>query len=164
MSDVQGTEPRRGPGRPPRQVETQQRRRRRTELGMDGHLKLDVPAHLKKAGFVERWINDTTGRLEGKTVHDDWDIVRENIDPEKDNGEGTPVRRLVGVKPDGQPLYAYLCRKPEEFYREDRAKEQKSIDETEAALKRGEVKGQEALTGPHAYVPGGRQGISIRRD
>lgn len=162
MSDTM--EIKRGPGRPPRQVEMQQRRRRRSDLGMDGHLKLAVPEDKKERGFTYRWFNDVTGRLDGKTVHDDWDIVRENINPDQDNGEGTPVRRSVGVAPDGKPLYAYLCKKPDEFYREDKAKEQKSIDETEAALRRGEVKGADALTGPHAYVPGGRQGISIRRD
>ncbi len=162
MSD-QG-EVKRGPGRPPRQVETQQRRRRRVEQGMDGNTKLAVPDELKEKGFVYRWMNEVPGRLENKTVHDDWDIVKTAINPEQDNGEGTPVRRSVGVGPDGKPLYAYLCKKSEEFYREDKAKEQKQVLETETALKRGEVKGAESLTGPRAYVPGGRQGISIRHE
>lgn len=162
MSDT--TEIKRGPGRPPRQVEVQQQRRRRADFGMDGNVKLGVPEHLKKPGFVYRWMNEVPGRLESKTVNDDWDIVKEQINPEQDNGEGTPVRRNAGVGADGKPLYAYLCRKPENFHREDKAKEQARIKETEAALKRGEVKGAEALTGPNAYVPGGSQGISIRHD
>jgi hypothetical protein len=128
--------PKRGPGRPPRQAETQQRRRRREDMGDDRHLKLAVPAGLK-------------------TVHDDWDIVKSEIDPTKDNGEGTPVRRPVGVAADGKPLYAYLCKKPEDYYKADKLAEQKSIAADEDNLRRGEVKGADALSGPHAYVPDG---------
>lgn len=152
----------RGPGRPPRQAEVQQRRRRRDDMGDDRFLKLAVPNELREPGFVYRWLNDTPGRLENKTVHDDWDVVKQPVDPDKDNGEGTAVRRPVGVSPDGKPLYAYLCRKPEEFYREDKSKEQAQIKVQEDALKRGEVKGAEALTGPQAYVPGGRNQIGQR--
>jgi hypothetical protein len=147
--------PKRGPGRPPRQAETQQRRRRREDMGDDRHLKLAVPAGLKEKGFVYRWVNETPGRIENKTVHDDWDIVKSEIDPTKDNGEGTPVRRPVGVAADGKPLYAYLCKKPEDYYKADKLAEQKSIAADEDNLRRGEVKGADALSGPHAYVPDG---------
>jgi hypothetical protein len=129
-------------------------------MGDSRLLKLDVPSHLKESGFVYRWLNDTNNRLHAKTVMDDWDVVNEAIDPTKDNGEGTAVRRPVGVKPDGSPLYAYLVRKREEFYREDKAKEQAAIKEQEDALKRGVVQGAEALSGSAAYVPGGRNQIS----
>jgi hypothetical protein len=146
-------------GRPPRQAETQQRRRRREDMGDDRHLKLAVPASLKEEGFVYRWINETPGRIENKTVHDDWDIVKSEIDPEKDNGEGSPVRRAVGTAADGKALYAYLCRKPKDYYQADKKAEQGQIAEDEKNLRRGQVKGSEALAGPHAYVP--ESGIKI---
>lgn len=158
MSDT--AEIKRGPGRPPRAQETQARRRRRDDMGDDRLLKLSVPEGLKEKGFVYRWLNDTNNRLHAKTKQDDWDVVNETIDPTKDNGEGTAVRRPVGTKQDGSPLFAYLVRKPEDYYREDKAKEQEQIKEQEDALKRGVVKGAEALSGPQAYVPGGRNQIS----
>jgi len=158
MSDV--IETKRGPGRPPRQQETQQRRRRRETLGDERHLKLGVPDSMNDPNFEYRWFNENGNRIQQKTELDDWDIVKTEVDATKDNGEGSPVRRPVGTKADGSPLYAYLCRKPKEFYIEDKKAEQEAIKADEDALRRGQVKGSEALAGPHAYVPGGRNTIS----
>jgi len=143
----------RGPGRPSRQQETQQRRRRRETLGDERHLKLGVPDALKDPSFEYRWINETGNRIQSKTEMDDWDIVKSPVDPAKDDGEGSPVRRAVGTV-DGKPQYAFLCRKPKEFYVEDKKAEQNLIKADEDALRRGQVKGSDALSGPHAYVPG----------
>ena len=143
----------RGPGRPPRQQEVQAVRRRRQELGDDRLLKLSVPKELQDPNFKQRWFNDVGGRIKSKTEQDDWDIVRENI---SGDGEGTPVRRVVGANATGQPIYAYLCQKPVEFFREDKAKEQAAIKAVEDGLKRGEVSGADALSSDKSYVPGGK--------
>jgi hypothetical protein len=147
--------------RPTREQETKARRRRRESLGEDRNLKLFFPEAAKDPNFVYRVINDVPGRIEAKTVHDDWDIVTDAMlaDPSKDSSEGTPIKRFVGADKAGQPIYGFLCRKPKEFYEEDKAEQQKQIAADEENLRRGEAKGAEALTGPHAYVPGGRNTI-----
>jgi hypothetical protein len=114
---------------------------------------------MKDPNFEYRWLNDTPGRLESKTKLDDWDVVTTPADPTKDDGEGTAVRRPVGTTPEGKPLYAYLCKKPKHYYEADKTEEQKMIAAEEENLRRGEVKGADALTGPMAYVPGGRNTI-----
>lgn len=169
MSEQYSPEPRRGrptnaereakAAVPVRAEEVQRQRRRRESLGDDRHMKLGVPEDKKDPNFTYRWFNETPGRLESKTVHDDWDIVKESVDPTKDNGEGTAVRRPVGVTPEGKTLYAYLCKKPKDWYQEDKAKEQKLVNDIEEGLRQGEAQGAEALAGPHAYVPGGRNTI-----
>src|SRR3990167_9017008 len=125
-------------------------RRRRDTGGLAG-LKLHVPEELKEPGFEYRWINDDGRRIQGKTVDDDWDVVK--TPAIEGQGEGTPVQRLVGKGEAGQPLRAFLCRKPIEFYKEDKAKEQRRIKEQEDAMKRGALPTPEGLKGPTTYIP-----------
>ena len=129
---------------------TKATRRRRDTGGLAG-LKLHVPEELKEPGFEYRWINDDGRRIQGKTVDDDWDVVK--TPAIEGQGEGTPVQRLVGKGEAGQPLRAFLCRKPIEFYKEDKAKEQRRIKEQEDAMKRGTLPTPEGLKGPTTYIP-----------
>jgi hypothetical protein len=70
------------------------------------------------------------------------------------SGEGTPVKRLVGKQDGGAPLYAYLCRKPKDFYQADKARELRSIREREDAIKRGPGAIEGGLPGGStSYVP-----------
>lgn len=166
MTDVEqpavaGTE-KRGPGRPPnstRATEVRAQRRRRADTP-ESYGRLTVNHELlDHANYAYRWINDAPGRIEAKTVRDDWDILRDPAIKEDGNNEGAQVRQLVGATADGKPFYAYLCKKPIEFHREDRVKKQRALDEAETELKRGFQKDPNALSANdrHAYIPGGAQ-------
>ena len=145
--------------------QTSRRRRRRESLGDDRNMKLFVPEHQKDDNYVYRWINDTAGgRIYNKTKEDDWEVVEYADDQAPaagDVGEGQQIKRIVGGGANGQPLYAYLCRKPREFCEEDYKAEQAKIDEVENQLRRGGPnQGQSDLPATHAYVPAGGNQIS----
>lgn len=143
------------------QAEKQQRRRRKT--GGDGfNLKLSVDEGEKDPNFVYRWINDNVGgRMMEMTVHDDWDQVTKeqmSADPDKDSKEGTPIKRIVGEK-NGQPLHAYLCRKPREYFEEDERDKQAEIDAVEQDMRRGAPADPKGIEQSTSYVPGGTNTI-----
>ena len=126
-------------------------RRRRQDTGPLAGLKLYVPENLKETGFTYRWIKDDDRRIHDKTVDDDWDIVRNKVID--GTGEGTPVSRIVGKDKSGQPVRAFLCKKPEEFYKLDKAKEWRyRVDAREEDIKRGAA-GPGGLAGPTSYIP-----------
>ncbi len=169
MSDDYEPIPKRGPGRPKSVLPDAQdlkdlaredrkevvavQRRRRSGMGLDRTRKLYIPEEDKDPNFTYRWINDTHGRIESKTVHDDWDIVKKTKD-----GVEMDYRIPVDTSRTGQPLYAYACKKPIDLYKQDKAEEQKVIDDQEEAMRGGpppDPKG--GLTESHTtYVPGGR--------
>jgi hypothetical protein len=140
--------------------EVKQERRRRQDSGPLVGLKLAVPEELKEPGYEYHWFNDKDGggRLYDKTKLDDWDIVQTKAI--EGTGEGVPVSRIVGKQDNGQPMKAYLCRKPKEYYRADQQERQARIKEQEDSIKRGVVADPKGLKGESAYVPEG--GISIR--
>lgn len=138
--------------------EVKRERRRRQDTGPMAGLKLNVPEELKEAGFEYRWINDDDRRIHAKTVEDDWDVVKTAAI--EGTGEGAPVSRVVGKGPAGQPIRAILCRKPTEFYKEDKAKELQAVKEREDAIKRGAPTTPEGLSGPTAYIPDRHEGHS----
>lgn len=108
------------------------RRRKRRSLG-DPDYTLDVPAHLKKKGLHYRWVNDRKGRPD-RLYEQDYDYVEdENI---RSHAKSGPVRRLVGERKDGSPIYAYLMSKPLEYYEEDQAEKQRKADEIDAQIRR----------------------------
>lgn len=122
-------------------------RRRRRSSEMDGTRRhLDV-IH-KDPGFEYHWFNDNGMRLDDMTKRDDWDMVVS--DEEISHGNGATVRRQVGTKPNGDSLFAYLCRKPKEFCDEDRAKKQAVLDEQMSGIssrRRGDAIGMGGHTG-----------------
>ena len=117
------------------EVQTERRRRPSGPNQLAG-LKLSVPAELLDPNFQHRWANENDRRLNDLTQHDDYDFV---MDPGKvkTDGEGTPVTKIVGTKPDGSPLKAYLIRKPKKYYDADRKEALKPIAETEDQIRRG---------------------------
>ena len=142
-----------------RVAEERQRRRRRDDMGMGRLQNLTVAGHMDPA-YTYRWINDDPGRVHKLTKADDWDLVTNEMlgtQHDKDRNVGSGVERIVD-KVTGKR--AVLVRKLKEYYVSDKLKEQGLIDETDAALKRGQPMSPEALSGPAAYVPSG--GISIR--
>ena len=124
MTD-EATTPRRG--RPPKALQERAERRRRNSETMDGMVgqRLTVEEDKKAKDHRYRWINDDKSRIAAKTEQDDWDLVADE------------PRRQVGVKPTGEPLYAHLARKPEEFCVEDEARKQRALDEQMNELAQG---------------------------
>lgn len=145
---------RRGPGRPPRQEQVKERRRRRDSLGADRNMKLAVPGDFKDPNFEYRWVNDRPGRVQ-QLYAEDWDVVdgQSQIDS---NSIGTTVKR-VADRVNGENTM--LMRKPKEFYEEDQLEKKKALDKVDEALRRGAPPSPEGLAGPNSYVPGGRNTV-----
>lgn len=142
---------RRGPGRPRTEApvptvaaEDNPRRAARKPFG-SAEQKLAYPS---REGFHRHWFNDVAGRI-GRAQEAGYEHVKAN---------GNNVSRVVGVAEGGGPLTAYLMELPEEWYKEDMAREQQQVDDKEASMQRGVADGKE---GEGQYVP--KQGISIRR-
>jgi hypothetical protein len=71
---------------------------------------------------------------------------------------GNVVSQIVGTKPDGSVLKAYLCRKPKKWWIEDQAEKQLALDEQLAQLRRGNDRSGSAQSD---YIP--TTGIKIQR-
>lgn len=104
----------------------------------------------KDPDYEYRWLNDDKTRIATKTQDDDWDLVKS--DKEDSHGDSDTVRRQVGVKPNGDPLFAYLARKPKRFCDEDRAKKQEALDEQWSELARGKRGDPTNIGGSEGYV------------
>lgn len=117
-----------------RAAEVAAKRRRRGNSEMRAEARLPIPEEvrerLKAQGLEPRWVNDTGNRMHQLTVQDDYDPV-EGVEP-------VPV----GTDPHtGKPILAHLLAKRADFIQEDRAKREKTRDNTEQSLLRGEVPG-----------------------
>ena len=126
-------------------------------MGLERSLKLHVPEEKKDPNYTYRWINDTPGRIEQKTVNDDWDIVTTDR-----NGEPFESSRPVGPGPDGKPIYAKLCRKRKEYYDLDEEEKLKAIKAQEDSMRVGPPPSPSGLGAEPktTYVPGGRNTIT----
>ena len=142
---------------PTRAAEVKAQRRRRVDNGPLSGMKLQVNESLKDPNFEYRIINDKGARILSKTKADDWDIVGSDLQPvEKQAGEGTQAVYMVGTDEGGQPLRGYLCRKPKEFYEEDKGKQQALVDAKEASIQRSPAQeGGQGLDPKFAYLPHG---------
>lgn len=105
------------------------KRRRRASVG--GHaMKLSAPA---KPGHTRHWFNDIRNRI--AEAHElGYDHVTEQ--GIKTDGPGSRVSRLVGTKPNGEPLHAFLMETPDELYAEGIAEKEahnRQIDEAISA-------------------------------
>lgn len=132
-----------------------ERRRRDTEI--DGHrMRLAIPPKYRKDKENDyRWINDDKSRVFDLTKQDDWDQVQSDSGADGAN----TVRRQVGTKPNGDPLFAHLVRKPKAYCEEDRAKQQAVITETMDQLAAGKRGDDANLGGEKGYIAAD---ISIR--
>lgn len=116
-------------GRPPRveAVAEHRRRRRAGTLNRMAQFKLDCiePDDLDLANYVYRWVNDESSRLRQLTKQDDYDFVTmgelgDGFDPDSTDSETDGrVRMLVGTQKSGGALYAYLLKKPRQFWEDD---------------------------------------------
>ena len=102
-------------------------RRRRRAGSLDRMVQFNLDCDRERLDFdnwMYRWVNDDRGRPIALSTQDDYDFVTkadvgEAIESE-DGSEGDGrVRRNVGYDNHGAPLYAYLMRKPRDFWDED---------------------------------------------
>lgn len=130
-------------------------RRKRVPLGVP-RLKMNAP---QRPGYVRRWVNDNPGRLDAAQQGGYEFVVGESAsEGGATDGMGAKISRIVGTRDGGAPITAYLMETKQEWYEEDQKSKQAIVDETEAALKRGQDShGQPGVDG--RYVPEG--GISI---
>ena len=155
-----GAEPAQAAAQSARIEGERQRRRRREDIGPNHQRRLAVDTRNFDPAYTYRFINDEPGRVHALTKQDDWDIVTSAEIGERDakeKGVGTGVEFVVDRSTGKR---AVLVRKPLDYYKADKAKEQARIAQVVADIKRGEHKSAEALNGPTAYVPEG--GIQIR--
>ena len=84
-------------------------RRRRASVG-GASLKLVAP---ERKGFVRRWFNDLGNRIAdaGELAYDF--VTQPGI---KSHSSDSRISRLVGTKPDGSPLHAFLMETPEDEF------------------------------------------------
>lgn len=141
----------------PARVEAEKaKRRRRSDTSETRNLKLHVPKDHLDPKYSYRFVNDSPGRVQQLTQHDDWEIV-----PQTD--ENMPTRRHVGRDgATGQGKQAILVRKPKEFFEEDKAKSAEAIKKREEGLRRGVTDPGKGLA-PTEYVPGGSNTIERGR-
>ena len=145
----------RGPGRPRKEEQRADRRRREFSVQGVGRLGLDTSL-LDFGKYAYRWINDEPGRLVAKTKHDDWDMVPNSGEKDDSTDLGANVSIVVGTLPDGSPKRAYLCRKLKTYFDEDKAATQAALDEQMNQLRRGATRNGELQSD---YVP--RSGIHL---
>lgn len=106
-------------------------------------------AYETRAGYHRHWFNEDPGRLDDALAAGYKFVMGK---------DAKKVTRIVGVTAGGGPLSAYLMEIPQEWYNEDMAKQQATIDEMDTAIKQGAAG---RVPGDGRYVPADR-GISIR--
>ena len=126
------------------EVTKTERRRRNTDAlsGARKRLQFDE-SKLDRENYVYRVVNDTPGRIQTFTEHDDWDIVQDrsgSIKPDG-TGDGAKVETIVGTGAGGAPTKAVLLRKPKAYHDEDMKAKMSRIDATETSLKAGNSPG-----------------------
>lgn len=124
-----------------------QGRKERVPLG--GHrAKLAAP---ERAGYHRRWINDHGDRI-AQATQGGYQFVEDDTEVDE-TGRGAKRFMTVGTKEDGTPLKAYLMEIRQEFFDEDQRAKQSKIDDTDAAIERGEVKGAQPQDQDKFYRP-----------
>lgn len=133
------TAEKRGPGRPRKEEDREESRRRRRVNGPTFEGKLGVPESLlDRQKYEYHFLNDEqNGRIYTKTNEDDWDLVPNVGESEDSTDLGAMYSRVVGSHKDGSPKRAYLARKLKTYFDEDKAREQVALDQQLEQLKRG---------------------------
>lgn len=149
-------------------------RRARGKNDLSHQMKLGVGFDLDTVNYEYRWINGGLDdqRLRDKTRTEqqggDWQPLTSD-GREPSDSTGTVLRRAVGTNQAGQVEYAYLCRKPKDFYEEDQAITQALNDKRMQAIYAGKAvaPGESAAPdglgyGQHTELTGqGRKAIPI---
>jgi len=124
---------------PVQSAPTRSTRKQRIPIGTSN--LLNVP---KRPGYERRWVNDTEGRLANFRAAGYEHVMTKDIDLDgltvkagAESQMGTPVAKQVGGG-----VRAFLMETKEEFYKEDQAAKQKSIDKTEVHTLNADRDGQ----------------------
>lgn len=135
-------------------------RARRKERGyVSGQqMRLAVPEALKDKGWTYRWVTDSDMRVHNM-LDKDWEFAESELagKSDQDKGIGTRVERVVNERSTKGPQAGFLMRKPKEIYEEDQAIKEAKRKSREREMERGKHREQEALGGPHMYVPAGNK-------
>lgn len=156
------TEEKKPRGRPPKSEAVRTQRRNRTgEMG-GVKSKLRLPPKLEgDPNHVYRWVNDGDegDRINDLIKYQEYDLVKEDngVYHSSQDFTGT-VKRRVGTKQSGEPMFAYLMRKPKAFYDEDKDLAQEKIDAKMKNIRQGNA--PEGTQHSHGYVP--KEGIRLR--
>lgn len=97
--------------------------------------------YTQRPGYTRRWVNDKPGRIMG--------AERGGYKHVKDNN-GNPVKTHVGNHENGSGMTGYLMEIPTQWYEQDFAFKQESVDETDKAIYGGTFKEE---SGDNRYVP-----------
>jgi len=130
-------------------------RRKRAPVG-GFRQRLDAP---KREGYIRRWVNDEGIRPELLHSNYAYDFVLDTNT--RTEGAGTRVSRVVGRKPSGEPMHAYLMETPVEEFAVGVAEKEDALKPFEEAIKSGRDAGGEFGEADQVYRPG--FGSSLKR-
>ena len=121
--------------------------------------KLSVPEVLKDKRLTYRWVNDREMRVY-QMEQKGWQVADNATfaDP-RNSGLGAAVERIANERTTPKVEKCFLMWKPKEFFEEDKAREQKDIDDRVAGLRRGETRDPNGLSGPESYIPADEMSI-----
>lgn len=105
-------------------------------------------AYEARPGFHRHWFNGIPGRIDSALEAGYTHVI---------DKDGRKVTRVVGVDTGGGPLQGWLLELPEEWWQDDMKRQQKVVDEKDAAMRQGAL---DAKPGDNRYVPA--RGISIK--
>ena len=150
-------------GRQPREMQTEDTRNgagRKARVPMNA-MQAKLSVRHKEPGFQYRWVNDDHGRIAnaqaaGYEFVEDVAIAAERAGTNAESD--TRVSFPAGLRRDNTPMNTYLMKTREEFYNEDQAAKQSSVDQIDAAIAGGKIAEN---SDDNRYVPKG--GISIKR-
>ena len=116
-------------------------RRRKRDIHGRKRQKLTTP---ELPGYFLKWVNDTGTNLHAHHQEDDFEFVTKDEignhigeDGDGNTDLGNRCRLLVDTDENGNPIYAFLMKKPMEFHLEDKEAAEQARLEKEAQLKRG---------------------------
>lgn len=148
-------------GRPPTKVREEAHEPEREPRGRAQRVPLGIQRlklqSSQRPGFVRRWVNDDGARIQ-MAQQGGYEFVRKDGKATTTDA-GEAVSQIGGKSEGGVPMRIYLMEIREDWYQDDQATKQESIDATEKQIRRGELVGKVGQDG--VYIPS--QGISIKR-
>jgi hypothetical protein len=118
-------------------------------------------------GWHLHWMNDDGQRLieaqqGGYEFVSEEETKLDQVAPTPANSDlGTRVRKVVGKQENGEPMYAYLMKIPQNFYDEDQLALQAQVDRIDATIRTGKLVNVEKAYAPDKPL-GADPGASIK--